>query len=620
MKRRPLLVLAFALAAALSPLRAQTHGGTLAFSPAGPAPGGEVRAVYHAAGPLRNEPRLVLRARLRTPGDQEAYVGALGSETRRVAVLERGADGVHRATFRLPDSVVYALAVVETPDGARLDTNGNQGWELLAHAGDRPLSAALEQRAHDLIERNVALGLETARQRARLYPDEPAAQAGRWEYEMFAGGRGAAPDADLRAEAERLARLLERRGAVTSDDAAAMLEFAGVLDDATAADAWTGRLLRDFPRHPAGVQARLDQALAVLPAAGYPPRLAALEALWNDGGAGHEVLLNRAFNLAMESGDPAAIARWAERVERHVPIARQMLAMALLRHPPAAEIGPDHARARIAALAGDGDAERDLFASAPAYRDRAGDRAAELLAALGSALLASGRTEAARDTLARAAALGWDLPVLRRVADAQLAAGDTTGALLAFARIAADPGAAAAFADSVRAQTGARFHAERWAGAVAGARATLRERVLRGAVARPLAGPMALADAQGRTVELPALLASAPATVVVFGASWCGYTRQALPGIHALAGRLAAEGARLVFITQEAPSESVETFFRAGSDAVTVLYDVRRASHSAFGSAGTPQYFVVDGGGRVRFQYGTLDEIPRQVAVLRAEP
>ncbi len=49
-----------------------------------------------------------------------------------------------------------------------------------------------------------------------------------------------------------------------------------------------------------------------------------------------------------------------------------------------------------------------------------------------------------------------------------------------------------------------------------------------------------------------------------------------------------------------------------------VLYDRQGETARALNSWGTPQYFVLDGSGRLRFAYTSLDDVPRQLAALRA--
>jgi hypothetical protein len=137
-------------------------------------------------------------------------------------------------------------------------------------------------------------------------------------------------------------------------------------------------------------------------------------------------------------------------------------------------------------------------------------------------------------------------------------------------------------------------------------------------VDRP-AGGLAAADVAGAATPAGSGIAGAAATVVVFGRTTCGYTLHALPQIEELRERVRARGAKLVLVSEEEASPEVERRFREHGYRGTVLHDPQRGSHAAFGSASTPEYFVVDRSGRIRYEYSTLDELPRQVASL-AEP
>jgi hypothetical protein len=206
------------------------------------------------------------------------------------------------------------------------------------------------------------------------------------------------------------------------------------------------------------------------------------------------------------------------------------------------------------------------------------------------------------------------VPLLREIATAQLAAGDTAGAATSWAR-AAGAGAGAALADSVRGEIGVRFARERWAADEAAARAELAARTRRAEVSRPVAGGLRLVDGAGAPAALRGSTAGQP-TVVVFGKSGCGFSVRALPGLERMAARLARDGVRTVLVTDEAPSAELQGFFAARGYTGPVLFDPSRSTQAAFGSAGTPEYFVVDGAGTIRFEYSSLDELPGQVAAL----
>ncbi|HEY0153027.1 MAG TPA: redoxin family protein [Longimicrobium sp.] len=608
------------LIAAAAPVMAQTtSSGKLTLTPAAHGPGARVEARYQGDARFAGATRLVLRARLRTPGDQEAYVGAIGTETRRVAELVRGDDGVLRGSFQWPDSVVYALFAVEAPDGGVIDTHGNQGWELMERgAGGRPTARALTQRAGDLTLRNPLLGLETAREGARLYPDDPASWMRLWWFEGYAQGRRETDSASLqprRARFAQLARALQAKASLTGDEVGAMMYLARGLRDEEAATTWEARLLREHPRHRDAVPARMTAAMAPH-SSSIEGKLAVLEPLWAELGTTDDYLLMVGTENALSGGDPAAVVRWTDRLLAHVPLieAQSRAARAVAERPATRAEGMRHIRRILARLDEARDADRDLFRTAPQQRDRAAEHQAELLAALGHALGYAGAVPAALDTLRAASSRSARIPLLREIATAQLAAGDTAGAASSWAR-ATGAGAGTALADSVRGEIGARFVAERWAGEVAAARAEFAARVRRAEISRPLAGGLRLVDGAGAPAALRGSAAGRP-TVVVFAKSGCGFSLRALPRVERMAAELARSGVRTVLVTDEAPSEDLQKFFGGRGYTGPVLFDPSRSTHAAFGSAGTPEYFVVDGAGMIRFEYSSLDELPSQVAAL----
>lgn len=592
---------------------AATRSGELTLAPSARAPGARVQASYRGGEHFERAQIVVLRARLRTPGDQDAYLGGVGAETRRVAELVRGGDGVLRGSFRWPDSVVYAVFAVETPDGRVVDTRGNAGWELLAHEGGAPSAAALDQRARDLTLRNPLLGLATAREAVRRYSGSAAGWLRLWFFEGYAGGLPPSDTSAIQARRTRFAalgRAADANPRAATAELGALADMARGLKDEEAARKWEARILREHPRSRDAAGIRMRSVSGADSAA----RLGVLERLWTEFGAAEDYLVMAGMQAALQAGDANAVVRWSDRAMAHVPILEMhsRVARDLAMHPVTREEGARRIRRVLARIAEARDGDRDLFRAAPIQRDRDAQARGELLAALGSALRASGREEAALDTLRHAAKHASTPDLLREIAGVQLAAGDTAGAVGSWARAAAGAEAPAALADSVRAWAGAHFDARRWAADVDAAREELGARVRRAQVSRPLPA-LRLVDASGA----PAALAEVgEPTVVVFGSSGCGFSVRSLPELDAMAAGLRRAGVRTVLVTEEAPSAELGRFFAERGFSGTVLFDPGRASHAAFGSASTPEYFVVDAAGAIRFEYSSLPELRAQVAAL----
>jgi hypothetical protein len=148
---------------------------------------------------------------------------------------------------------------------------------------------------------------------------------------------------------------------------------------------------------------------------------------------------------------------------------------------------------------------------------------------------------------------------------------------------------------------------------------TAAEEMQRGVLARSVSRPLpdgirvTAADSTARDLRE---IASGRPTVVVFWSRSCGPALLALPEITRTARRLAERDARLILVTEEPPSPAFREFWNSHPDAPPVWHDTRREARRAFGSFGTPQYFVLDSSARLRFELTSLEDIPRQLAAL----
>ena len=104
--------------------------------------------------------------------------------------------------------------------------------------------------------------------------------------------------------------------------------------------------------------------------------------------------------------------------------------------------------------------------------------------------------------------------------------------------------------------------------------------------------------------------------VVVFWSRTCGPAVEALPRVNEIAARLARDGVRVVGIVDE-PSASLElkAFLTKKQVTVPTYLDAWHDASRAFNQWGTPNFYVLDADGRVRFDVTTsADE-----ALARAE-
>lgn len=72
----------------------------------------------------------------------------------------------------------------------------------------------------------------------------------------------------------------------------------------------------------------------------------------------------------------------------------------------------------------------------------------------------------------------------------------------------------------------------------------------------------------------------------------------------------------VVAITHEGLTPAVRAYLAEQGITVPIYFDPGRASHAAFGASATPQWFVVDGAGHVRYAFSAPGEVARQAASL----
>ncbi|MBA2671049.1 MAG: TlpA family protein disulfide reductase [Gemmatimonadetes bacterium] len=594
---------------------ATAPAGTLTFIPDRPRPGQRVEAVYRPAKALAGEPLLHLRARLRTP-QHDSYNDGLGSRT--VAVLERQRDGTYRSSLSLPAGVVYSTFAVENVEATHTDSREGRFWELLVHDSEgRPVFEALEQRFNDYMGRDELAVLGTAREMVEVYPDHPAGWSSLRAAEGWVLGEQDAEER-LAKHQERLRatdRALAAKQDVTANEIGYLYWNARALQDDELTGRWRERLLAEHPGHFFAVQERVI-ALRREHREDSATLLRELEVLWAlaDGRQARERIVGAAFAAARNLGDAGAVLVWADRYADLDPKVRAWVANRLSDTEATREEGILWLQTEISRIGQAPDQERPLGATAAEHRESTTRRVAELRASLGRPLLAAGRAQAGIAALDAASAVGWNTSRFRTVAEARLSTGDREGGIRAFAAVAADPGTSGDTADSLR--LALDLAPLVWEEAISRARAEMLQRTLQSARTESLAS-VNLAMRNGSLVRLEQLIGGGP-TVVVFWSRYCGYSVQAMQQIVALAEHLAGEGVQLLAVTRDSPADA-ESYLREGGWDMQVLFDTDGEAARALNSWGTPQYFVLDAAGRLRFAFSSLEDLPRQVAALRTQ-
>jgi thiol-disulfide isomerase/thioredoxin len=115
----------------------------------------------------------------------------------------------------------------------------------------------------------------------------------------------------------------------------------------------------------------------------------------------------------------------------------------------------------------------------------------------------------------------------------------------------------------------------------------------------------------------PVWVGGAP-TVVMFWSRYCAPSAQVMPWVAELAARLADDGTRLVAVTRDSPADA-ETYLQGASLELPTYFDTHGEAARVLNSWGTPQYFVLAGSGRLRFAFGSLSDVQRQMTALSAQ-
>ena len=602
--------------------------GVLEFYPAAPARGATIHVRFHAPARLSREQTLQLRARYRTRHD-ESY--DWGTSQRTVATLRGGSDGVYEGDLTLPDSIVYAVFAVEDPAGRQVDDHDRALWELLVHGPDgRPTYDALWQRECDLIGRNMELAVATARRIAQLYPGQPDAWASLYAIESYNLGESQKRTLEYRARLDSM----HKRWSTDSNPPFAivngLLGYAAQVTDRNdplgreVRDRWNplrDRVTRDDPTDPDAVQARWWRLNAVAMKGRDSARvaLALAERFWTGAGRGDRVGAMVGLQIARMAGDTSDVRlRWADRRVAATPAAADGVYREIGSERALRPAAIQRLEALAARLLVPDDSRRALESSRAQAAAIDSARARWVFATLGGLHLAEQDSAAAREAFSRATTTGWDLELLRRAAPALLATGDTAGAITVAARLAADPGTAAPTVDSLARRGSAIIGEARWTSLVAEQRKVMRAHFLAAATRTMLPRDIALLDAAGHPTTLQHLTRGR-VNVVTFWSRHCAPSRQEMSRLGDLRARLDERGITLVPITVEPPSSDVADYLTKNPVGAPVYFDATSAARRAFGQWSTPEYYVLDAHGVVRFEHSTIDLVLAQAVSLGEE-
>jgi hypothetical protein len=243
-----------------------------------------------------------------------------------------------------------------------------------------------------------------------------------------------------------------------------------------------------------------------------------------------------------------------------------------------------------------------------------------LLVALAELLLARGERGAALDTLRVASSIGWSDQVYARLAALELAGGDTLSAAASLARATAAPfqGTVDEGLDPSLGPT--LVEPEQWEILQRAARDDMHRRLLARSIDRPLlTEPVRVFDARGDGHDFEELR-HRTVTIVAFWEPWSGPAVRALPELRRITYLVRALGGEIVVITRTPPSDRLATLFDEKDVRLPLYHDLDRRATEAFESTWSPEYYVLDFEGRIRFADSALEDVLAQVDALLDEP
>jgi peroxiredoxin len=621
------VVLICALVWALWPketVRGSTLYGELRFTPNHLVTGKRIEVEYRAGNILSGFNRVVLRARFRTIIDQP-----YGYATKQTVAAELAPDarGVFRGSFTVPDSVVYAAFAVENKEGTRVDHNEWRLWDLTTEARSGKASfEALEQQANDLFGRSMEEALRVTQKTAALYPELPQSWGPVVALERFMLGKPH-DDSTMASHRARLYRFddeFRKLPKVPYDEMEGIRTYAVQVQDSGAPRVreigryWLKREEADSSKT---IQARIMRGFAFSDSARIAPArfLPVLDSLWRADGRVLSFLPNNAWVFSRNARDDRATLLWTDRLAAYMPGLATYYYGELLKMPSLRDSALIRLRMSLPALYSRQDSLRPLELSVEEQARIDARTASEILKSIGTALVAEGKIREGLDTLDLAARDVWDANLFRQVAEATLAAGDTSGSLPLFAFAAANPGSTRAFSDSILVRFRGSVQRPRWTALVDSAFREMRKRVLRDAISRSYDSTARLIGSSGRSVAL-GQLARGKVVVFTFWSRYCGPSRQQqIPALDRLSTALARYGVTLVPISEEPPSPDLSNFLRTQNVTIPMYYDRWREAGRAFSQWGTPQYDIVDSEGRIRFARTSQAKVLAQAAALSQE-
>ena len=604
-----LALIAAVLVLTLGPERAMAGSSTLNLDWDEP---GALTLRYETISSLAAEPGLRARLRYWVP---DSLRFAQTEPGYRVVGLSREEPGVFSGAVALPPGAVYAVAVVEDLDGEHIDSDFGRSWEYLET--DARGQATLDARLYQVLataDLNPTGVVEVTEQALSEYPERPelwAALLLHGEAALSEGSGGVSLHAH-RARLERMDRAARQRDPGPGEIHALRL-YARLLGREDMEAYWRSELTARFPRHEYASQIRLEAIQRS--SMSHAEKLDGLDRSWRL--APMPSVAHVGLQLSQEVADPALTGVWLQRyasgavlrdarldvevTERlaEVPVLGMIAEEWILRQLSE----PPHWLGRA----------RPLNGTRANFEAEAAESLARLHLFLGRLRAARGQRAGALEAFERAAELSWDPRVFVELAGFHAEAGSTARAaeLLAFAQ-----------ADPVIPLEPYMPEEEDWMTApteadLVAARLAWREHFSTSLLDEPVDGSARLEVSPGEEKTLRELTAG-DVTLVVQSVRPTYVPRESLDLLRVNVPELAAAGARALLVAVEPDSGSgARTGPPVGADStLPFLHDGRSEVWEALGAWREVQFFVVDGGGSLRYRGEALATALRIALVL----
>ena len=576
--------------------RAVAGSSTLSFERTGD---GALALRYETVSVLATEPSLRARIRYWVPDSLRYMQTAPGFSAIELSGEEIGEfEGV----VSLPPGTAYAVVTIEDNDASYIDAGLGGQWEYLeVDAQGRPTLGARRYQILAALQFNATRIGALAEEAASEFPGQPEFWV--WSF-LFSDDvwPAAPPDTLLRRHAARLDALdrAARAGDPGPVEMDALWRYSRLLGRTDLADYWADELLARYPRH--GLATVVTLWSIVTSSGTDEEKLAAVEENWAETKA--PVAAQVGLQLSYEFADPALTEKWLAR-HAATPVRRSLnydirVAGAVMEIPVLWPVAERWILRRLSDSRDWVGPARSLDQSRRSFEAEARRGRALLYLHLARIRLARGDLKAATDAAERSVAESWSPEVFVQAAEIHRASGSEARAaeLIALARV--DP--VTPLEPYLSADIDSAWP-EPTEIQLAAARVTLRERIASELLDEHVDLNARIRSETGEETTLRRAASPEGVTLVLYAIEPDEIPDEASALLALNTEPLGAVGVRTLVVAQRPDSPRDE-----GSGTHRPFYlDAKREVQEKLRAAASPQYFVLDGTGRLRHRGENLE-------------